>query len=118
LAYYEVLMAGGFTSGGTNFDAKLRRQSLDAEDLIAAHVGGMDMCARGLKAAYAMIEDDALEAPRRERYAGWDDASAQAMLKKGATLDGIAADAEAKALDPQPRSGKQEKLENIVSRYI
>ena len=118
LAYYEVLMAGGFTTGGTNFDAKLRRQSLDPEDLIAAHVGGMDMCARGLKAAYAMIEDDALEAPRRARYAGWDSADAQAMLKQGATLDGIAAMAEEKALDPQPRSGKQEVLENIVSRYI
>ena len=55
LAYYEVLMAGGFTTGGTNFDAKLRRQSLDPEDLIAAHVGGMDMCARGLK-GHAMME--------------------------------------------------------------
>jgi xylose isomerase len=51
LAYYEILKAGGFTTGGTNFDAKLRRQSLDPEDLILAHVGGMDVCARGLKAA-------------------------------------------------------------------
>ncbi|MEM6409743.1 MAG: xylose isomerase, partial [Pseudomonadota bacterium] len=62
LAYYEVLKAGGFTTGGTNFDAKLRRQSLDPEDLIAAHIGGMDICARGLKAAAAMLEDGQLEA--------------------------------------------------------
>ncbi|MBM1816788.1 xylose isomerase [Pseudosulfitobacter pseudonitzschiae] len=118
LAYYEVLMAGGFTTGGTNFDAKLRRQSLDAEDLIAAHVGAMDICARGLKSAYRMIEDDALEGPRRARYAGWESDEAQAMLAGEATLDGIAARAEAADVNPQPRSGAQEKLENIVNRYV
>ncbi|MEL6572479.1 MAG: xylose isomerase [Pseudomonadota bacterium] len=118
LAYYEVLMAGGFTTGGTNFDAKLRRQSLDADDLIAAHVGGMDMCARGLKSAYQMIQANALEGPREARYAGWDTPAGQAMLADGATLDGIAADAEAKQLNPQPVSGQQEKLENIVSGYV
>ena len=62
LAYYEILKAGGFTTGGTNFDAKLRRQSLDPEDLILAHVGGMDTCARALKSAAAMLEDGRLEA--------------------------------------------------------
>ena len=118
LAYYEVLRAGGFTTGGTNFDAKLRRQSLDPEDLIAAHVGGMDICARGLIAAAAMMEDDALEAPRRARYAGWDTDAAKAMLADGATLDGIAADAEKRNIQPQPKSGKQEMLENIVNRYV
>ncbi len=118
LAYYEVLMAGGFTTGGTNFDAKLRRQSLDAEDLIAAHAGAMDICARGLKSAWRMIEDDALEGPRRARYAGWESSEAQAMLAKDATLDGIAARAEAADLNPQPVSGAQEKLENIVNRYV
>lgn len=118
LAYYEVLMAGGFTTGGTNFDAKLRRQSLDAEDLIAAHAGAMDICARGLKSAWRMIEDDALEGPRRARYAGWESSEAQAMLAKDATLDGIAARAEAADVNPQPVSGGQEKLENIVNRYV
>ena len=63
LAYYHVLQAGGFTSGGTNFDAKLRRQSLEPDDLLIAHVGGMDCCARGLKAAARMIEDGALSQP-------------------------------------------------------
>lgn len=118
LAYYEVLKAGGFKTGGTNFDAKLRRQSLDAEDLIAAHVGGMDVCARGLKAAAKMMEDKALEGPREGRYAGWTTDSAKAMLTKDATLDGIAAQAEAHDLNPQPVSGQQEKLENIVNRYV
>ena len=63
-AFYEVLRAGGFTTGGTNFDAKIRRQSLDPEDLILAHVGAMDVCARALKAAAALLEDGALERAR------------------------------------------------------
>ena len=76
------------------------------------------VCARGLKAAHAMITDDALEVPRRARYAGWETDAARAMLAEGATLDGIAADAEARAISPQPISGAQEKLENIVNRYV
>ena len=117
-AYYEILKGGGLGAGGTNFDAKLRRQSLDAEDLIAAHVGAMDVCARGLKAAAAMIEDGGLEAARDARYAGWTQADAQAMLADGATLDGIADKAEAAGLDPQPVSGQQEKLENWLNRFV
>src|SRR5207247_506450 len=70
-ALYEILRAGGLTSGGFNFDAKLRRQSLDRTDLFHAHVGGMDTLARSLLAAAAMIERGALERIRTERYAGW-----------------------------------------------
>ena len=117
LAYYEVLKAGGFTTGGTNFDAKLRRQSLDPVDLIAAHVGAMDICARGLKAAAAMLEDGALETARAARYAGWDGAEPQGWLKNG-TLDGIAGLVETRNINPAPRSGRQEVLENIVSRFV
>ena len=72
LAFYQILQAGGFKTGGTNFDAKLRRQSLDPEDLLIGHIGGMDCCARGLKAAARMIEDKALSGPLEERYAGWE----------------------------------------------
>jgi xylose isomerase len=115
LAYYEVLKAGGFTKGGTNFDAKLRRQSLDPVDLIASHVGGMDICARGFKAAHAMLADGALEGPRDARYAGWNGAD---HLAKGKTLQDIATFAENRKLDPQPASGRQEILENIVNRYV
>jgi len=118
LAYYEILRAGGFTTGGTNFDAKLRRQSLDAEDLVAAHVGAMDVCARGFKAAVKMLEDDKLEGLRRERYAGWQRPEARAMLADGASLANIADDAEARGIDPQPVSGRQEILENLVNRYV
>ncbi|NOC92961.1 xylose isomerase [Ruegeria sp. HKCCD6604] len=116
LAYYHILKAGGFTTGGTNFDAKLRRQSIDAEDLIAAHVGGMDICARGLKAAAAMIEDGGLEQALADRYAGWNTPEAQAMLTSG--LDEIAARVLAEGLNPDPRSGRQEILENYVNRFV
>lgn len=116
LAYYEILRAGGFTTGGTNFDAKLRRQSLDAEDLILAHVGAMDTCARGLKAAAALLEDGTLEAARAARYAGWNTPEAQQMLTSD--LDSIAQKVLAGGIDPQPRSGRQERLENLVSRFV
>ncbi|WP_298917423.1 xylose isomerase [uncultured Roseobacter sp.] len=117
LAYYEVLKAGGFTTGGTNFDAKLRRQSLDPKDLIAAHVGAMDICARGLKAAAAMLEDGGLEAARKARYVGWQRPEAQGWLRS-ATLEEVAAPVEAGRIDPQPRSGGQEILENYVNRFV
>ena len=116
LAFYEVLRAGGFTTGGTNFDAKLRRQSLDAEDLILAHVGGMDACARGLKAAAKMLEDGKLEAARDARYAGWESAAGKALLNSD--LESIAQKVIAGNIDPEPRSGRQERLENLVNRYL
>ena len=116
LAFYEVLKAGGFTTGGTNFDAKVRRQSLDPADLILAHVGGMDACAAGLKAAHAMLSDGKLEAARDARYAGWDAPDGRALMSTD--LASIEAMVSAKAINPQPRSGRQERLENLVNRYL
>jgi len=116
LAYYEVLKAGGFTTGGTNFDAKLRRQSLDPQDLILAHVGAMDICAAGLKAAAAMLEDGRLETARTERYAGWDSAEGQALLNSD--LEQISARVVAEDINPEPKSGRQERLENLVNRFL
>jgi xylose isomerase len=116
LAYYEILRAGGFTTGGTNFDAKLRRQSLDPVDLVAAHVGAMDTCARGLKAAHALRADGALEAARAERYAGWDTPQARALL--ASDLATIAERVRSENLNPTPRSGRQERLENLVNRFV
>ncbi|NDV01286.1 xylose isomerase [Pseudoroseicyclus tamaricis] len=113
LAYYEVLKAGGFNTGGTNFDAKLRRQSLDPEDLILGHVGAMDVCARGLKAAAAMLEDGKLEEARAARYAGWNDAPWLDM-----DLEAIEAKVRADGVNPEPRSGRQERLENLVNSYL
>lgn len=116
LAYYYILRAGGFSTGGTNFDAKIRRQSIDAEDLIAAHIGGMDVCARGLKAAAAMLEDQGLETELANRYAGWTSAEAQAMLSSD--LEQISARVLTQNINPMPRSGRQEILENYVNRFV
>ncbi|MCD1633139.1 xylose isomerase [Martelella mediterranea] len=118
LAYYQVLLAGGFTSGGTNFDAKLRRQSIDPADLLYGHIGGMDCCARGLKAAARMIEDGALSKPLDERYAGWNGDTAKKMLSGEMTLEDIAAMVEKDDINPEPKSGRQEYLENIVNKYV
>ncbi|WP_375687139.1 xylose isomerase [Pseudooceanicola sp. LIPI14-2-Ac024] len=118
LAYYHILKNGGFTTGGTNFDAKLRRQSLDAEDLLMAHVGGMDICARGLKAAAKMIEDGSLAGFVEDRYAGWDKPEAQAMLKGEVSLEDIAGRVAGEGINPKPRSGRQEYLENLVNRFV
>lgn len=116
VAFYEILRAGGYTTGGTNFDAKVRRQSLDPEDLILAHVGGMDTCARALKAAAYLLEDDTLEAARRARYAGWEKDGAKAMLTQ--PLEVIADAVVKNNINPQPRSGRQERLENLWNHYI
>ena len=117
LAYYEILKAGGFTKGGTNFDARLRRQSLDPQDLVAAHVGGMDVCAAGLKAAAALLEDGTLETMRAERYAGWDTEDGKALLES-ATLEDCHTRVIERGIQPEPRSGRQERLENIVNRFL
>ncbi len=117
LAYYEILKAGGFATGGTNFDAKLRRQSLDPADLVLSHVGAMDVCARALKAAAAMLEDGGLEEARAARYAGWDAPAAREMLASEG-LDAIAARVAGAGIAPEPRSGRQERLENLVNRFV
>ncbi|MHC2487947.1 xylose isomerase [Sinorhizobium meliloti] len=118
LAYYHVLAGGGFKTGGTNFDAKLRRQSIDPEDLLIGHIGGMDCCARGLKAAAKMIEDKALSAPLEARYAGWNVPEAKKMLDGGFSLEEIEAWVLKSDVNPQPKSGRQELLENVVNRYV
>lgn len=115
-AYYEILKAGGFTTGGTNFDAKLRRQSLDPEDLILSHAGAMDVCARALKAAYALFENGSLEAARNERYAGWNAPENASMLTSD--LGSIEQRVREQSINPQPRSGRQERLENLWNRFV
>ena len=116
LAYYHILKSGGFSTGGTNFDAKLRRQSLKAEDLLAGHIGAMDICARGLKAAAAMLEDGGLETALKQRYAGWQTQEAQNML--ASDFDQITARVLNEGINPEPKSGRQEVLENYVNRFV
>jgi xylose isomerase len=115
LAMLEILRGGGFTTGGFNFDAKVRRQSIDAADLFHGHIGAIDVLARALIAAAAILEDGQLESNRARRYAGWDGDFAQSMA--GLDLAGIADLAAARQIDPCPVSGGQERLENLVNRF-
>jgi xylose isomerase len=117
-AMYYILQAGGFKNGGNNFDAKVRRQSIDAADLFHGHIGGVDILARSLLNAAAMIEGGELETVLKDRYAGWQSEEARAMLSQASNLEAIADAAVAAKIDPKPRSGKQEYVENVVSRYI
>jgi xylose isomerase len=115
---YEIVRAGGFTTGGFNFDAKLRRQSIDRTDLFHAHVGGIDTLARALLVAAAMIEDGDLARMVEERYAGWNGALGSAILDGSLTLADLAGRVEAGEIDPRPVSGRQELYENVVNRHI
>ena len=117
-ALYFILKSGGLAPGGFNFDAKVRRQSIDPADLLLGHIGGIDVCAAALVAAALMIEDGKFDALRTERYAGWEKPSAQAMLAKGTSLDAIAARVAKEKIEPEPKSGQQELYENVVNRYL
>ena len=118
LAYYYILQGGGFSTGGTNFDAKLRRQSIDPADLLYGHIGGMDICARGLRAAAWMLQDNVLADHVEKRYAGWAAAEAQEMLSGSLSLGDIVTKVETANINPEPKSGRQEYLETIVNRYV
>ena len=96
----------------------MRRQSIDPADLFIGHVGAVDILARGLLNAAAMIEGGELDALVADRYAGWQAPDAQAMLRAGSSLEAISDAAVAKGIDPKPRSGRQEYAESVVSRYI
>ncbi|MCC7481953.1 MAG: xylose isomerase, partial [Hyphomicrobiales bacterium] len=91
LTMFEILKAGGFTTGGMNFDAKIRRQSIDPDDLLYAHVTSMDACARGLLIAAQMIKDGKMEKAVAKRYGKWQEPQNQAMLAGRESLDKIAA---------------------------
>ena len=118
LAFLEILKAGGFTTGGLNFDAKIRRQSIDPDDLLHAHVGSMDACARGLLIAAKILEEGKLGAMVDERYAKWKEPKNKAMLDGKETLESIAARVHAEGIEPQPKSGRQERLENLINSYL
>lgn len=118
LVMYEILRAGGFTTGGLNFDAKVRRQSTDKYDLFYGHIGAMDTMALSLKNAAKMIQDRGLEKAVEERYAGWNQGIGCEILNGGLTLADLAEIAETKGFNPQHTSGSQEKLENLVNAYI
>ena len=118
LALHEILAAGGFTTGGFNFDAKLRRQSVSRTDLFHAHISGIDTLARALLAAADMVEHQTLMGPRNERYAGWSNELGTAILSGSVNLADLERRVAAGKIDPRPRSGQQELLEGLVNRRI
>ncbi len=117
LAMYIILKAGGFKTGGLNFDAKLRRQSIDPVDLFHAHVGAMDCFARGLKNAANMIKSKKFDKAIKTRYAGWDKGLGKKIEAGDVGFDEL----EAFTLEngePELQSGQQEMLENMLNEYI
>ena len=115
---FEIVKAGGFTTGGFNFDAKLRRQSIDRNDLFHAHIGGIDTLARALLVAAEMVEDGTLAAMVEARYAGWGGELGAAILDGSLSLADLSAKVEAGEIDPRPVSGQQELYENVVNRHV
>ena len=118
LVMYEILKSGGFKTGGLNFDAKIRRQSVDKYDIFYGHIGAIDTMALSLKCAAKIIEDNVLEQKVTQRYAAWEENLGQQILQGKMTLQDIAQYSLANNLQPKPCSGEQEKLENRVNRLI
>jgi len=118
LAMHEILRGGGIGTGGLNFDAKLRRQSVDRSDLFHAHIGGMDVMARALLAGHAMLSDGAITGAKAERYRAWDGPLGSDIMAGGRSLADLHDLVMRESIDKPPQSGSQEALENIVNRYV
>jgi xylose isomerase len=113
-----IMKYGGFTTGGLNFDAKVRRESFEPIDLFYAHIGGMDAFAKGLKIAAAIRADGELARMVKDRYSSWD-SGVGGEIEKGkhsfATLEKYML---AKGDVTPVGSGRQELFENVVNRYV
>ncbi|MGF1771416.1 xylose isomerase [Vibrio wakamikoensis] len=118
LVMYEILKAGGFTTGGFNFDARVRRPSTDLEDFFHGHIGGMDTMALALERAADMIENDVLSKNIAQRYASWNEDLGKRILGGDLNLEQLATLSVEKNISPVKESGRQEYLENIVNGFI
>ncbi len=117
LAMLTILKVGGFTTGGLNFDAHIRRNSVESADLFEAHIGGMDAFAVGLEVAQKIIDDGKLATFVKNRYASFDSGDGAKFEKGSMKLDELAA--LAKSYDGVGMtSGKQERLENLINQYL
>lgn len=116
-AWLVILQGGGLGTGGVNFDAKIRRNSVDLEDLFIAHVSGMDVFAKGLLVAADILEKSDYKKLRTERYASFDSGNGKAFEQGLLTLEDLRRIAH-EVGEPQAKSGKQELFEAIVNMYI
>ena len=116
-AMLVILEAGGFAGGGINFDAKIRRNSTDAEDLFYAHIGGMDAFARAFIIANDILEKSEYRKFRKERYASFDSGKGKEFEEDKLSLEDLRRYAIENG-EPEIKSGRQEWLENIINRYI
>ena len=114
----SVLKAGGFTTGGTNFDAKVRRESFEPIDLFYAHIAGMDTFARGLRIASAIRKDGRMDAFVKERYSSWDSGIGATIEKGQAKFEDLEAYILKKGEIEPNKSGRQEFLENLFNDFI
>ena len=115
-AMLEIIRNGGLGTGGTNFDAKIRRNSTDLEDLFIAHISGMDAMARALINAAAILEESELPAMKKARYASFDSGIGKDFEEGKLSLEQIYEYGK-KVEEPRQTSGKQEKYETIVALY-
>ena len=112
-----VLRQGGLAAGGLNFDAKVRRESTDAQDLFLAHIGGMDAFARGLEVAHALLTASPWEQWRAQRYASFDSGVGHDFAQGKLSFADLHALA-SKSGEPAQLSGHQEKYENLINQYL
>ena len=117
LAMYEIIKAGGFTTGGLNFDSKVRRQSYTPEDIAYAHILGMDSFALGLRAAAALLEDGRIDKFVEERYSSWKSVLGEQILGDKCTLDQLEAVA-GDCWDTKVPSGREEYLQEIINSVL
>ena len=118
LAMTSILKAGGLGSGGFNFDAKLRRPSIDAEDLFHAHIGGMDAYALAFKLARKILSDGKFDSFIADRYASFDTGFGKDIATGKANFKSLEKLVLGKLGEPTPKSGKQEYLENLLNTYL
>jgi xylose isomerase len=115
---YEILQHGGFDKGGFNFDTKVRRQSIEVDDLFHGHIGAIDTLARALMNAADLVEKDQLNQFVTQRYAGWSGDLGKAILSGEHDVETISKMVIEQGIEPQPVSGRQEMLQNIINRSL
>ena len=113
----QIIRNGGLGNGGSNFDAKLRRNSTDPQDIFIAHICGMDAMARALLAAAAIVEESPIPGMLEKRYASFDEGEGKKFEEGKMSLEELVEYAKTHA-EPAQKSGQQELYETILNLYL